>query len=103
MTDLKPCPFCGSKNIHSEYDYDNLWDTTACQDCAVTAYGKTKEEASEAWNKRATDAKYERLLAFVKELADNFSFNQSEEDFVKIMVGFEARAHELLEEMHKHE
>ncbi len=48
---LKPCPFCGGKNMR-------IWNTStpwvSCDDClANTAYGETKEEAIEQWNRRA--------------------------------------------------
>lgn len=49
--ELKPCPFCGGKNMR-------IWNTStpwvSCDDClANTAYGETKEEAIEQWNRRA--------------------------------------------------
>lgn len=52
--ELKPCPFCGSKNIR-------LWEKTTspwvqCEKClSSTATGYTKEEAVENWNRRAND------------------------------------------------
>lgn len=55
---LKPCPFCGSKNIklyHTECEVNG-----ECQNCGASSgyrifWGKkpTKEEAAEAWNRRA--------------------------------------------------
>nr|DAR30056.1 MAG TPA: restriction alleviation protein [Caudoviricetes sp.] len=52
--ELKPCPFCGSKNIR-------MWNTStpwvSCRDCfANTACGTTREEAIENWNRRVQDA-----------------------------------------------
>ena len=51
--ELKPCPFCGSKNIR-------LWETTSpwvqCEKClSSTATGYIKEEAVENWNRRTND------------------------------------------------
>lgn len=53
--ELKPCPFCGGKNIH-------IWNTNTpyvqCYDClASTACGNTNEEAIKIWNRRADDGK----------------------------------------------
>lgn len=55
MENLKPCPFCGSKNIR-------LWEITypwvQCEKClSATAMGCTKKEAVEHWNRRANDGK----------------------------------------------
>lgn len=52
---LKPCPFCGCKNIR-------LWETTSpwvqCEKClSSAATGYTKEEAVENWNRRESDGK----------------------------------------------
>ena len=53
--ELKPCPFCGGKNMR-------IWNTStpwvSCDDClANTAYGTTKEEAIKIWNRRADNGK----------------------------------------------
>lgn len=53
--ELKPCPFCGGKNIH-------IWDIStpyvSCDDCFTnTACGETKEEAIKNWNGRADNGK----------------------------------------------
>ena len=57
---LKPCPFCGSKNlIFSKWRCCEV----RCLDCHTigpVAYGATQrqreEEASNKWNRRAVDA-----------------------------------------------
>lgn len=54
MEKLKPCPFCGGKNIR-------IWKTSApfvsCDDClANTGSALTKKEAVEYWNRRANDS-----------------------------------------------
>ena len=50
-TKLKPCPFCGG-----EAHFVNNDNWIACGDCgAETSYFDTKEEATEAWNRRAND------------------------------------------------
>lgn len=53
--ELKPCPFCGGKNMR-------IWNTSrswvSCDDClANTAYGTTKEESIKIWNRRADNGK----------------------------------------------
>ena len=54
-TELKPCPFCGSKNIDL-VDYSAVIVFVQCDDCCATfPQFDTKEEAIEAWNRRATD------------------------------------------------
>ena len=60
--ELKPCPFCGSSNVTLEVEYGSDCGygfgghTVICNNCGVqTIYYETKEEAIEAWNKRADD------------------------------------------------
>ena len=53
MEKLKPCPFCGGKNIR-------IWKTSApfvsCDDClANTRCALTKKEAVKYWNRRANN------------------------------------------------
>lgn len=49
--DLKPCPFCGSKNIRvTNWGMYRCW----CADClAKTADEIREKDAKEAWNRRA--------------------------------------------------
>lgn len=64
MTDLANCPFCGSGElIKSNTDCgDNVLEFAhiiACGNCGTRGpWGKTKQEATELWNRRglATDA-----------------------------------------------
>ena len=60
MTELKPCPFCGSKaKIYQLFNW-NFYVACTNHECGCTldccgyAYG-TEEEAAEAWNRRTAD------------------------------------------------
>lgn len=74
MTELKPCPFCGSKKaprvltvaeseLMDSDDYDYEWSskhfTVVCSmleggcGASVKASNETEEEAIEAWNRRS--------------------------------------------------
>ena len=68
-TELKPCPFCGNKNINvvdatfalGLYDTDcevsfNVMCSVSSSGCgASTGWWDSREGAIEAWNRRATD------------------------------------------------
>ena len=60
-TKLKPCPFCGGKDIDPTEEramryYHKRWFTVSyvlsCDDCPASVRGIDKKEAEEAWNKR---------------------------------------------------
>lgn len=64
---LKPCPFCGSKNVELEHCYRGIVSSTKCayiqcKSCGAktdevfisTAYS-CDEKAIELWNKRSED------------------------------------------------
>ena len=52
---LKPCPFCGSGNcIYAEQEGE-AWFLYCCNCHASGPYVPSKEEAIEAWNRRAGD------------------------------------------------
>lgn len=58
MVNLKPCPFCGSKNV-SVRNYSGPiihCYFVICEECKVESgiFG-TKEKAEKAWNRRAED------------------------------------------------
>lgn len=59
MTELKKCPFCGGEAEAYSYDaYDGYQGDLAvwrvqCQQCRAFIQRGTKEEAIEAWNRRA--------------------------------------------------
>ena len=48
---LKPCHRCGSENVEL---YGSYLFAVTCNDCGLlTSFLATREEAIEAWNKRA--------------------------------------------------
>jgi Lar family restriction alleviation protein len=52
---LKPCPFCGNKDIQCCLDgYGNHWVDCECG-ANLTASYATEKEAIEDWNRRAHD------------------------------------------------
>jgi len=68
MNDLKPCPFCGGASfflVHEEYELEPKSEVTAnksvtykvfCLECGCgTPYMRSKDEAIEAWNRRASN------------------------------------------------
>jgi Lar family restriction alleviation protein len=71
MAELKPCPFCGGKARRKYGNYnllgaygtraeDRQWHGVYCFNCGVSQPKKkysTKEEAIEAWNRRAADGR----------------------------------------------
>ena len=56
MTELKKCPFCGSKarlNVCNEKYFVECSHENWCETLPKTWLYNTKEEAIEAWNRRA--------------------------------------------------
>lgn len=52
MPELKPCPFCGGEANYQGFELNNY--CVYCRRCGSSTrkYYATKEEASEAWNRR---------------------------------------------------
>lgn len=57
MAELKPCPFCGYKQINiikGKY----AWTIHCCNaDCGAMVVKSLKKRATEAWNRRVEDGK----------------------------------------------
>lgn len=52
MSELKPCPFCGSNKIITRKT--RMWHRVVCEACGtVSGYWFNKEQAITAWNERA--------------------------------------------------
>lgn len=57
MTELKPCPFCGSTHWSDWHAGDKIhpW-TTDCMECGASGpWADTEEEAKRLWNRRTQD------------------------------------------------
>ena len=60
MTELKPCPFCGSKASLHEKPAKQAWIVECTNGTCPASYMigwdyETEKEAIEAWNRRAKD------------------------------------------------
>ena len=64
MSELKPCPFCGSKDVYStfEFGYRDNTEIVFCNTCKIIVKleeneeeglsNETRRKAIEAWNRR---------------------------------------------------
>lgn len=56
MAELKPCPFCGGRAMLINLPYSRkIFVKCEEQCCEQNLIYKTREEAIEAWNRRAND------------------------------------------------
>lgn len=57
--DLKPCPFCGSTNVHNErYAMIGAPSQVVCMGCGATSKeADSPEEAARLWNQRTPTEK----------------------------------------------
>ena len=61
MTKLKPCPFCGSRNVHTVKDMYGHWMVECWERGCRASYGNHKypyiaeSDAIDGWNRRAVD------------------------------------------------
>ena len=51
MTELKLCPFCGSKKLAEWWNDNNLYQIN-CRNCGCMIARKTIAETEKAWNTR---------------------------------------------------
>ena len=60
MTELEPCPFCGVKaNYIVVQGFELKYYCVYCRKCGSSTrkYYASKDEARDAWNRRANDGK----------------------------------------------
>ena len=55
MTELKPCPFCGSEVV--EFKVEPIWWYVQCtsEQCKVRMVAHNREEIEEMWNRRVKE------------------------------------------------
>ena len=55
MTELKPCPFCGSSPV--EFEIEPMWWYIEClsDDCKIRMVAHSREEVEEKWNRRVKE------------------------------------------------
>ena len=76
MTDLKPCPFCGSPDLIFTYDeYSSC--QISCKNCEVTVggfhyYMEYAKQIAKKWNRRFND---EDVLALFNGWLDSERYN----------------------------
>lgn len=51
MTELKPCPFCGSQHVKAVYDYTYVWKVV-CSCGSQGPFSSNRETAIDDWNRR---------------------------------------------------
>ena len=52
MSELKPCPFCGSKRVDVRQEFSCTPYQALCEDCGAELWRDTFIEAVKAWNTR---------------------------------------------------
>jgi len=92
MTELKPCPFCGSHDVkhYTTGDYGFPFDYVRCRDCSVSVRENSEQAATTAWNTR-TDTKPQLmdLLAIIHRDGGHYvaehGLEKAQQDAIKII------------------
>ena len=74
MSELKPCPFCGSEaKLFADkktQDWGAICQQPECECNARIPYCSTREEAIEQWNRRAPDPRVAALEEALRKIVD---------------------------------
>lgn len=81
MIELKPCPFCGSKNIEIFDKYH-----PECKDCGCTQNKIIGKKALDTWNSRAEESKLAAITAECIDIGHNHVSNTIDEYNEKLII-----------------
>lgn len=75
MSDIKNCPFCGSKNFQVNVHYTGIGLLVKCFDCYATS-GNCEDtgKAIKRWNIRSREQQLEAALLEAKEALDKVNY-----------------------------
>ena len=94
MTELKPCPFCGSHDVeyYETGDYGFPFNYVCCRDCPASVRESSEQDAITAWNTRTDDkhlGQLKNLLAIIHRDGGHYvaehGLEKATEDAIKII------------------
>ena len=68
-TDLKPCPFCGSKAKYVHMNFMEDTHSVFCNDCSFSFNSGNKDELIKSWNTRHDEMTLKKVLLLIPDLA----------------------------------
>ena len=83
MSELKPCPFCGSNEVELFVDVqaDMNFYREKCMDCGCTIYNKPDADSAELqWNSRATDPRLKEAVEEIETWIDELQTRREDKD-----------------------
>jgi len=92
MTELKPCPFCGSHDVeyYETGDYGFPFNYVCCRDCPASVRESSEQAAITAWNTRTDDkhlGQLGNLLAIIHRdgghYVETYGLEKATEDAIK--------------------
>ena len=92
MTELKPCPFCGSHDVeyYETGDYGFPFNYVCCRDCPASVRESSEQAAITAWNTRTDDKhllQLRNLLAVIHRdgghYVETYGLEKATEDAIK--------------------
>ena len=82
MSDLKPCPFCESANVHAYTYKDAVYRQYAvkCKKCGARIMAQSTELAIEKWNRRADTERTAKAIEHDASVTDTdgYKYHRSE-------------------------